>query len=223
MAAQKTWLIVSAALAVAVYVLMWIGYASQWNWLMTIDSSWLDATHRYGVAHPGSVTSWNTFCTVFSPGVLRTLTLVVIILALVRRKLRVALFLVISVELSGLITEIAKRAADRPRPTTALVSASSSSFPSGHALGLMVSVLALLTVVLPVIHRPLRVCLVALGAFTVIAIGIGRVVLNVHHPSDVLAGWALGYAYFVACLLILPPSRPVMVTDETPPALDTAR
>jgi undecaprenyl-diphosphatase len=222
-AAQKTWLIVSAALAVAVYALMWIGFASQWNWLMTIDSSSLDNAHRYGVAHPGWVSAWNTFCTVLSPGVFRTLTLVVIILALVRRKLRVALFLVISVELSGIITEIAKRAADRPRPTTALVSASSSSFPSGHALGLMVSVLALLTVVLPVIHRPLRVCLVALGAFTVIAIGIGRVVLNVHHPSDVLAGWALGYAYFVACLLILPPSRPVMVTDETPAALDTAR
>jgi len=31
-----------------------------------------------------------------------------------------------------------------------------------------------------------------------LAIGIGRVVLNVHYPSDVLAGWALGYAYFVA-------------------------
>jgi membrane-associated phospholipid phosphatase len=49
------------------------------------------------------------------------------------------------------------------------------------------------------------------------------VVLNVHHPSDVLAGWALGYAYFVACLLMVPPSRPVTVTDETPAALGTAR
>jgi undecaprenyl-diphosphatase len=222
-AAHKTWLIVSAALAVAVYALMWIGYASQWNWLMTIDSSWLDATHRYGVAHPGSVSSWNTFCTVFSPTGFRLLGLVVIIFSLVRRNLRVAFFLLISVELAGLITEIAKQAADRPRPTTALVSASSSSFPSGHALGLMVSVLALLTVVLPVIHRPLRVWLVALGAFTVIAIGIGRVVLNVHHPSDVVAGWALGYTYFVVCLLIVPPTRPVTVTDETPAALDTAR
>ena len=43
MTLHKTWLIVSAALGVAVYALMWIGYASQWNWLMTIDSSWLDS------------------------------------------------------------------------------------------------------------------------------------------------------------------------------------
>ena len=223
MSPRKTWLIVSAVLAVAVYALMWIGYALQWNWLMTIDSSWLDNLHRYDVAHPGWVTAWNVFCTVLGPTVFRLLTLVVIIFALVRRNLRVALFLVISVELSGLITEIAKQAANRPRPATALVSAPSTSFPSGHALGVMVGVLALLTVVLPVIHRSLRVWLSAFGALTIVAIGIGRVVLNVHHPSDVLAGWALGYAYFVACLLMVPPSRPVTVTDETPEALDSAR
>ena len=150
-------------------------------------------------------------------------TLIVIIFALVRRNLRVALFLVISVELAGIITEIAKYAANRPRPATALVSAPSTSFPSGHALGVIVGVLALLTVVLPVVDRPLRAWLVAFGAAIVILIGIGRVVLNVHHPSDVLAGWALGYAYFVACLLMVPPSRPVTVADETPAALGTAR
>jgi undecaprenyl-diphosphatase len=222
-APYKTWLIVSAALAVAVYALMWIGYVLQWNWLMTIDSSWLDTMHRDDVAHPGWVTAWNVFCTVLGPTAFRLVTLLVIIFALVRRNLRVALFLVISVELSGLITEIAKYAANRPRPAGAVVSAPSTSFPSGHALGVMVAVLALLTVVLPVIHRPLRAWLVAFGALTIIAIGIGRVVLNVHHPSDVVAGWALGYAYFVACLLLVPPSRPVTVTDETPAALDTAR
>ena len=223
MTPHKTWLIVSAALAVAVYALMWTGYALQWNWLMTIDSSWLDTMHRYGVAHPGWVTAWNVFCTVLGPTVFRLLSLVVIIFALMRRNLRVAFFLVISVELSGLITEIAKYAANRPRPATALVSAPSTSFPSGHALGVMVGVLALLTIVLPVIHRQLRAWLVAFGALTVVAIGIARMVLNVHHPSDVLAGWALGYAYFVACLLMVPPTRPVTVTDETPAALDTAR
>jgi membrane-associated phospholipid phosphatase len=220
---RKTWLIVSAALAVAVYALMWIGYASNWNWLTTVDSSWLDIGHRYAVAHPGWVTAWNVFCTVLGPTVFRLVTLIVIIFSLTRRNLRVAFFLVISVELSGIITEIAKYAANRPRPATALVSAPSTSFPSGHALGVMVGVLALLTVVLPVVRRPLGVWLIALGAAIVVTIGVGRVVLNVHHPSDVVAGWALGYAYFVACLLMVPPSRPVTVTDETPAALGTAR
>ena len=53
------------------------------------------------------------------------------------------MFLVVSVELSGLVTEAAKAAVNRPRPVEALVDAWGSSFPSGHALGVMVSVLAL--------------------------------------------------------------------------------
>ena len=187
MTLRTTWLIVSAVVAVAVYVLMWIGYASNWNWLTSIDAYWLDVAHRYGVAHPGWVMAWDVFCTVLGPTVFRLVALIVIVFALVRRNLRVAVFLVISVELAGIITEIAKYAANRPRPATALVSALSTSFPSGHALGVMVGVLALLTVVLPLVRRPLRAWLIAIGAVIVILIGIGRVVLNVHHPSDVIA------------------------------------
>ena len=87
----------------------------------------------------------------------------------------------------------------------------------------MVAVLALLTVALPVVRRPMRGWLIALGMVIVLAIGIGRVVLNVHHPSDVLAGWALGYAYFAICLLMVAPTRPITAADETPEAPGTAR
>lgn len=223
MTSHKTWLLGSAAVAVVLYALMWIGYVSQWNWLITIDSNALDALYRYAVTRPGWVTAWDVFCTVLGPTAFRIVALVVIVVALVRRNLRVALFLVISVELSGLVIEVAKQIADRPRPPTALVWALSTAFPSGHAVGVMVGVLALLTIALPLTRRPLRTWLIVLGAVVVIAIGIGRVVLNVHHPSDVLAGWALGYAYFVACLLMVPPSRPVTEADEIPEAPDTAR
>ena len=223
MTPRKTWLIASAVLAVAMYTRSVDRLCRALELGDTVDSSVLESMHRYSAANPRRVTAWNVFCTVLGPTAFRLVTVVVIIFSLVRGNVRVAMFLVISVELSGLITEIAKYAASRPRPTTALVTAPSTSFPSGHALGVMVCVLALLTIVLPVVRRPLRAWLVALGAVTVMAIGIGRVVLNVHYPSDVLAGWALGYAYFVACLLIVPPSRRVTVTDETPAALGTAQ
>jgi undecaprenyl-diphosphatase len=223
MTLHRSWLIGSAVVAVAVYALMWIGHASQWNWLTAVDAAALEATYRFGIAHPGWVTGWDLFCTVLGPTAFRLLALVLIIIALTRRNLRVALFLVISVELTGLITEIAKRAADRPRPASALVFAPSWSFPSGHALGVMVGVLALLTVAWPTLRRPLRGWLVVVGALVVITIGAGRVVLNVHHPADVLAGWALGYAYFVACVLMVPPVRPITVADETPAVPGNAR
>lgn len=223
MTPRRSWLLATATAGAAVYAVLWIGYALQWNWLMQIDAAALDVAYRFGVGHPAWVTGWAVFCTLLGPNAFRLATLVVIVVALARRNVRVAMFLLISVELAGLVTEAAKAAAGRPRPATALVSTFSTAFPSGHALGVMVAVLALLTIVLPVVRPPLRGWLVALGAVIVIAIGAGRVVLNVHHPSDVVAGWALGAAYFAICLLLLPPTRPITTADEIPEAPDTAR
>ncbi len=218
MAPHKRWLIGSALAATAGYALLWIGYAQQWRWLSDLDNALLEGFYRYGDARPGWVLGWHVFCTVLGPMAFRLVTLVVIVVALVRRNVRIAMFLLITVELSGLITEAAKRAADRPRPDTALVHAMGSAFPSGHALGVMVAVLALLTVIRPVVRGPLRAWLVALGVVIVVAIGWGRVVLNVHHPSDVLAGWLLGYAYFAVCLAMVSPTRPITEPDEIPEA-----
>jgi membrane-associated phospholipid phosphatase len=220
---HKRWVVGSAALAAAGYALLWIAFVLQWNWLTVIDSSVLGPAYRYGLAHPGWVAGWDVLCTVLGPTTFRLVALALIVVALSRRNVRVAMFLLISVELSGFVIEAAKRASDRPRPSTALVAAPATAFPSGHALGVLVGVLALLVVALPVVRRPLPGWLIALGAFIVVAIGIGRVVLNVHHPSDVLAGWALGYAYFALCLMLVPPWRPITQPDEIPEAPGTAR
>jgi membrane-associated phospholipid phosphatase len=184
--------------------------------------------HQLGQGHSGWLTAWDVFCTVLGPNAFRLVVLVLIVVALIRRNVRIAMFLVITVELSALVTEIAKALADRPRPATALVTAHGTSFPSGHALGIIVLVLALLTVVLPMVRASQRGWLIAIGIVLVVAIGAGRVVLNVHHPSDVIAGWALGYAYFVACLLVLPPvgripRRRITPQDEIPAVPGIAR
>ena len=223
MTTPKRWLLVSAAAAVAVYALLWVGYVSQWNWLTTMDSSALETTYRFGVARPAWVSTWNVICTVLGPGPFRIAGVVVIIAMLWRRNVRVALFVLLSVEVSGLVLVLAKHASDRPRPATALVYVLETAFPSGHALGVMVGVLAYSAIVWPAVRPSLRVWIGILGAALVVVIGIGRVVLNVHHPSDVLAGWALGYAYFVVCMLIVPPSPPVTAADETPAAPGNSR
>jgi membrane-associated phospholipid phosphatase len=213
-----------AVAALALYVVLWVGMAAQWDWLDAIDRFALDPLHDYGVDRPGWVTAWDVYCTVLGPTAFRLFTLIVIVVALARRNLRTALFLVVSVELSGLVTEAAKAAANRPRPAGALVDAWSSSFPSGHAVGVMCSVLALLTILLPVVHRPAgRTTLIVLGVVVVVTIGVGRVVLNVHHPSDVLAGWALGYLWFVVCLRTVPPVAPITEADETPATPGSSR
>ncbi|WP_099024789.1 phosphatase PAP2 family protein [Mycolicibacterium palauense] len=220
---RATVLTTLAVLAVVVYAAMWIGYVANWAWLSAVDTWWLNFFDNLAAGSSAWVTGWHLFCTVLGPMVFRIVALVVIVVLLVRRRLQPALFLVISVELSGLVTEVAKRLADRPRPATEMVFAYGSSFPSGHALGVMVSVLALLTVFLPMVGPRWRIPLMMLGAVVVLAIGVGRVALNVHHPSDVVAGWALGYLYYLLCLRLVPPVP--AVTDEagTPVAPGTAR
>ncbi|MEV0669043.1 phosphatase PAP2 family protein [Mycobacterium sp. NPDC050441] len=224
MGTRARWLIVTAVLAAVVYAALWIGYERQWAWLADVDAAGLAGPYRFGSAHPGWVTAWDVFCTVLGPFAFRLLALVMIVVALVRRQRRIAWYLVLTVELSAVTTEVAKFLVDRPRPATALVHALSTSFPSGHAMGVMVAVPALLVLALPTFRPALRGWWVAAGAFVVIAIGVGRVVLNVHHPSDVVAGWALGYVWFVAVFLLYPPYPPtVTAVDETPVAPGSAR
>ena len=89
-----------------------------------------------------------------------------------------------------------------------LVPASSTSFPSGHALEATAALLALVSFVLPMLSRSAGRAAIAVATVCVLAVGIARVALNVHYPSDVLAGWSLGYLYFLLCLLVFrPPPR----------------
>jgi membrane-associated phospholipid phosphatase len=208
-----TW--VSVVVAAAAYLLAWIGWEQGWAWLAAFDA-WSLA--EFGRAASGSNArfAWDLFCTVFSPTVLRILTVPLIVWLLIRRRRPTALFVFMTVEVSGIVTELAKWLADRPRPATAMVYAYGTSFPSGHALGITVIVLAALTFVLPLVAESWRPMVIALGVLLIVGIGVARVVLNVHHPSDVIAGWALGYVYFVLSYRFLRPDGKPAVRGITP-------
>ncbi|WP_041298698.1 MULTISPECIES: phosphatase PAP2 family protein [Mycobacterium ulcerans group] len=209
-----------ALAAIVVYALMWIGYRQDWGWLHAMDWSLLNASHDIGVKHPGWVNFWFAVSFVLGPITTRIVGLVAITIALVQRKMRMALLLLACVPLNWIVTMIAKGLADRPRPVTKLVAAHSASFPSGHALELTASVLAMLTFLLPRIRvHWMRILAVVVGALSVLLVGISRVALNVHHPSDVIAGWALGYVYFLFWLWVL---RPVPVAEQEPAELVSA-
>lgn len=118
---------------------------------------------------------------------------------------RIALF-VLSAILGGLLLSLAlKTGFDRPRPE--LVSHGStiytSSFPSGHS---MLAAVVYLTggALLAVAHRRRRVRIYLIGwsVLATLLVGVSRVYLGVHWPSDVLAGWAAGSAWAAACWLM---------------------
>jgi membrane-associated phospholipid phosphatase len=196
---------IAAGAALAVYALMWVGYRHDWAWLHRIDWSLLNAAHDAAVKHPGWVPFWTALTNALGPVPLRLLDTVVAIVALVRRNVRAALVLFACGPLNGLVTQAAKGLADRPRPSTMLVPITQTSFPSGHALETTASVLALLAFVVPMLSVTMGRIAMAASAVLLVLVGISRVALNVHYPSDVVAGWALGYLYVLLCLVVFRP------------------
>jgi undecaprenyl-diphosphatase len=91
---------------------------------------------------------------------------------------------------------------DRPRPDIQLHLAlvNSPSFPSGHAMESAVIYFTLAALLARLVEpRRLKLYLLGLAALFIFLVGMSRVYLGVHYPSDVLAGWTAGLAWALLC------------------------
>lgn len=101
------------------------------------------------------------------------------------------------------VEQLLKQIFRRKRPETMYVDNMkfrSYSFPSGHAYAAVV-VLGLFTVIVSSFVTPLVGGLIGGLAFLlVLAIGVSRVYLGAHFPTDVIAGWIIGGGVFMLML-----------------------
>ena len=123
---------------------------------------------------------------------------------LVARRWREATFAGVSLGGSALLNMATKQFFQRDRPALweSIAPEHTFSFPSGHAMGSMTLACVL---VLLAWHTRWRWWLaLPMAAFTAM-VGLSRVYLGVHYPSDILAGWAAAAAWtVVAYLLVFP-------------------
>jgi undecaprenyl-diphosphatase len=104
-----------------------------------------------------------------------------------------------------IVMRILKLAFGRPRPDIVphLSAALHQSFPSGHS---MMSAVVFLTlgVLLSRLETTwrLKVYFLLLALFVTFIVGISRVYMGVHYPTDVLAGWACGFVWAAVCSLV---------------------
>jgi undecaprenyl-diphosphatase len=137
-------------------------------------------------------------------GVLTCLTLGIAGFLTLQGKRRTMIFLLISVGGGLLLSTLLKHAFDRPRPD--LVPHGSlvytSSFPSGHSMMAAVTYLTLAALLMrTVAGRRVKMYLLVLALLLMVCVGISRVYLGVHWPTDVLAGWTVGAAWAIICWL----------------------
>jgi len=105
----------------------------------------------------------------------------------------------------GLVVSILlKDLFDRPRPefTSGASHVMTASFPSGHSM-LSAIVYLSLAALLARSSRPLRfkIYFLILGLSLTTLVGLSRIYLGVHYPTDVLAGWSMGLIWALSCWL----------------------
>jgi undecaprenyl-diphosphatase len=122
---------------------------------------------------------------------------------LVMARKRAAALLVLGAVVGGqLLSTTLKNLFERTRPDLVADAPTvfTASFPSGHAMLSAVTYLTLGVLLARVeARRFVRTYILGLAVFLTVVIGISRVYLGVHWPTDVLAGWCVGTAWATFC------------------------
>jgi membrane-associated phospholipid phosphatase len=118
------------------------------------------------------------------------LTILSVSLFLYFRLHRAAAFLLVIMVGAAILDLTLKQAFHRPRPTPYFgVVPSSYSFPSGHALGSVCFYGALAIILSATANRTARIVIWTVAILLIVGIGLSRIYLGVHYPSDVVAGY----------------------------------
>lgn len=137
--------------------------------------------------------------------VLTLITVAAVIYLLLIRMRANAVLVIASVGGGMLLSTALKLVFDRTRPDLVphAVHVYTASFPSGHAMLSAVTYLtlgALLARVQP--DRRVKAYLLLIAVLVTLSVGVSRIYLGVHWPTDVLAGWCLGAAWAMLCWLV---------------------
>ena len=137
--------------------------------------------------------------------VLVMVTAVAIFYLLLIGRWRTALLMLVTVGGGQILSSLLKLGIDRPRPdlVSHLAEVQTLSFPSGHAMMSAVTYLTLGSMLAGIVPgRATKIYVLGVAVLLTLMVGVSRVYLGVHWPSDVLAGWCAGFAWAMLCWLV---------------------
>jgi undecaprenyl-diphosphatase len=149
---------------------------------------------------------WRDLTSLGSAAVLTLVTLACAGYLLIAKRYRTLIVLAVVVVGGVVLTFFMKTLFARPRPEYAsgMADIVSASFPSGHSM-LSAVVYLTLGVLLARTTSALRykIYFLSLGLLVTLLVGVSRVYLGVHYPTDVLAGWSAGLTWALLCWLVV--------------------
>jgi membrane-associated phospholipid phosphatase len=164
----------------------------RWSPLVRLDSSVTDAAREFGQAHLGWVRALRLSTDTAGTDVFFAVGLAgVVVLLLARRAYAQAAFIASVFIVVPVLWALMHVLIHRPRPVHGFVMITSSGFPSGHASHAAAAGLVAILLLWPRLRRRGRFIVVVIAVAFGLAIGISRVALVAHWPTDVLGSWLL--------------------------------
>lgn len=137
--------------------------------------------------------------------VLTLMVLIVVVFLLLRRKWALAILVFCASAGGTILTTTLKSFFQRARPSVVphLTEVTSLSFPSGHSMLSAAIYLTLGALLARTTNdRKLKIFFMATAVFITGMVGLTRVYLGVHFPTDVLAGWCAGTTWALLCVMV---------------------
>ena len=133
-----------------------------------------------------------------SPVVLGLIVLIITGYLLLESRYVTAVIVLATSISSEIVDELLKLLFARPRPSVVphLRTVVSASFPSGHAMESAIIYLTLGALLMRVVKgRITKIYCMGMAIFLTLIVGVSRVFLGVHYPTDVVGGWMLGFLW----------------------------
>lgn len=140
------------------------------------------------------------------------ITLTIILLLTIKNK-QIKILIASNLIISTLLNQILKYAVQRPRPENPIIKETGFSFPSGHSM-VSLTFYGLLIYLIIKSNMKYKKLYITVLLIIIPLIGISRIYLGVHYPTDVLGGFLISTSYLIILIEITKPLQTKIKTID---------